>query len=459
MAKLTRDELLSAVASLSHQVVVLTRRVTELTAENSALRDQLEEARRAAARSAAPFRRPDAQKIPAERQRRPGRPAGHPGVCRPTPPIIDETIVVPPPAECPHCRGPVTDVRPVVQIIEEVPVARPRVTHLTTHGGTCARCGAAVVSAHPLQTGRGAQASRVQLGPRALAIAAALNKQHGLTMRQTCRVLHTTCGLRLSPGGLSQALDRLADRLEPSYQAIFADLRAGAATYVDETSWWVGGPQHWLWTFTSAQATLYQVRGERTAAVVTDVLTPHYAGVLISDCLNIYDTVPFARKHKCIAHHQKAIREQLGAPGLADTTYLLAWKQFFRLVIALCRARSAIPAELWDQGRRNLGRQRDELLDRAVTQEPDRRIQFRLGKQRAHLLTCLDDPAVEPTNNRAERALRPAVIARKVSCGNKTARGARTWERLASLLRTWTQRGAAAVDELARRSPMLQPVV
>jgi hypothetical protein len=55
-------------------------------------------------------------------------------------------------------------------------------------------------------------------------------------------VLHDVCGLKLSAGGLSQALDRLADRLEPDYQQLFADVRAGPAVYVDEKSWWVGGP-------------------------------------------------------------------------------------------------------------------------------------------------------------------------------------------------------------------------
>ena len=50
----------------------------------------------------------------------------------------------------------------------------------------------------------------------------------------------------------------------------------------------------------------------------------------------------------------------------------------------------------------------------------------RVAKQRSHLIGCLYDLAAEPTNNRAERSLRPAVIARKISCGNKTDRGRQT---------------------------------
>jgi len=81
----------------------------------------------------------------------------------------------------------------------------------------------------------------------------------------------------------------------------------------------------------------------------------------------------------------------------------------------------------------------DRLLAEPVEGAGDARIRNRLAKQRAHLIGCLYDLAAEPTNNRAERSLRPAVIARKVSCGNKTDRGRQTWQTLASLAATCTQ--------------------
>lgn len=450
-ASLSNAELIQLVAQLRQQIARLTAQVEAVTAENQQLRAQLEQAKREAARQAAPFRRPERQKIPQEKQKRPGRPQGHPGVNRPVPQRIDEAIVVPLEA-CPQCGGPVANCLPWEQYIEEIPPVRPRVIKLTTYQGSCPRCGE-VASTHPLKTGRGALASQVHLGPRALALAATLNKQHGLSMRKTCRVLHDLCGLKLSAGGLSQALDRLADRLEPDYQGLFADLRAGPATYVDETSWWVGGPGHWLWVFTSPSTTLFQVEDKRAAAVVSQVLTPDYAGVLVSDCLGIYDTVPLERKHKCIAHHQKAIREQLDSAGLGDRTYLEQWRTFFRQVTTIWKVWKHLPAEQQAAARTNFVRRRDDLLSRDLTQEQDKRIRHRLQKQQPFLLTCLEHPAaVEPTNNRAERALRPAVIARKVSCGNKTARGKRTWQILASLLATWWQRGTQAIVDLTSRA-------
>jgi len=441
------------VDELTAENTQLRQRVDDLTTENSHLHQQLEEAQTQAARQAAPFRRPERKKIPADKRKKPGRPPGHPGTNRPIPSHVDQTIEVPLPA-CPNCGSPVVNCQECIQYVEDIPPVRPHVTKLTTYTGICPKCGD-VRSIHPLQTGFGQAASQVHLGPRALAVAATLSKQHGLTMRKTCRVLEDTRGLKLSPGGLSQALDRIADRVESDYQALFADLRAGPAAYVDETSWWVGGPGQWLWVFTNPTTTLYQVRDSRSRAVVTDVLNPDYAGVLVSDCLNIYDGVPFPRKHKCIAHHQKAIREQLDSPGLGDRTYLQAWKSLFTQVCAVWHVWEFLPAETRLAVVRNSKSRIEELLSREVIQVEDVRIRNRLEKQRAYLLGCLECPeSVEPTNNRAERALRPAVIARKVSCGNKTDRGKRTWQQLASLLTTWAQRGLQVVNTLAKRCPL-----
>lgn len=103
----------------------------------------------------------------------------------------------------------------------------------------------------------------MQLGPRALAIAALLNKQPGLTMRKTCRVLKKLLGLAITPGGLSQAIDRVANKTEVDYEDLQANIRGSDVVYSDETSWWVGEPGWWLWTFTTPTTTLYRVEHSR----------------------------------------------------------------------------------------------------------------------------------------------------------------------------------------------------
>jgi hypothetical protein len=442
------------VRSLQAEVAALRARVAQLEQEDARLRQQLDEAQRQAARQAAPFRRRDSRKIPEDQHKPTGRAPGHPGADRPAPATVDHHHEVPL-TGCPRCGGPVTRVEPVEQIIEEVPPVRPTVTRLITYRGTCPRCGD-VQSRHPLQCSEATGAARVQLGPRAVALATTLNKRHGLTLRTTCAVLKDSVGLRLSPGGLARATARVAARLSVAYDALIDRLRHSPAVFADETSWYVGGPGWWLWVFTTADTTVYHVAAGRSSREVKAVLGEPFDGMLVSDCLSSYDdgVVPYPRKHKCIAHHQRAIAEAMRRPDTPGPSYLEQWRLFFRVVTAITTARAAMPPGEYAARCRHLESWCDRLLDLPRGQPGDEAIHHRLSKQRRHLLGCLYESAAEPTNNRAERALRPAVIARKLSCGNRTDAGRRAWQTLVSLLESCRQRGEACVEYLAARVPM-----
>jgi len=283
--------------------------------------------------------------------------------------------------------------------LEEIPPVRPWVVKLITYRGECECCGP-VGTYHPLQTSYGQGAAKVQLGPRALVLAACLNKVHGLTMRKTCRVLYDLCGLRITAGGLSQALSRVAGRVKWIYEKLIEDIRGSPAVFADETGWWV------------------------------------YA------------------KHKCIAHHLRAISKAMKYPHTDDHRYLFAWKSFFHGVIALYNLRKYLSEEDFAGKRKLMEDWRDKLLNELVNQPGDVSVRNRLLKQRNHLLGCLYEPAAEPTNNRAERALRPAVISRKVSCGNKTERGRDCWEILSSIGATCQQQVIDFVEYLSSHLPL-----
>jgi transposase len=432
-------------------VAELRKQIADLVAENKALRDRLDDAERQATRQAAPFRRRESKKIPEERQKRPGRPKGHPGAHRAVPTHVDDHAEIPLPC-CPQCGGAVEAVVPIEQFIEEIPPIRPRVTRLVTYQGHCPHCGD-VHSTHPLKTSEATGGAKVQLGPRAQALVAALNKQHGLTMRTACRVLEQIVGLRLTPGGLAQLVQRVGQKAEPSYEALVLDIRAAAAVFVDETSWYVGNPGSWLWVFTTAAETVYRVEPSRGRDVVTDTLGPHFAGVLVSDCLASYEDVPY-RTHKCIAHHLKAISEARERPDTPDHTYLNNWKLFFQAVIGYWKAQPQMDAEEFALRRAGIEAWLNRLLATEVTQRGDVAIRNRIGKRRESILVCLYEPAAEPTNNRAERDLRPAVPVRKLSCGNKTQAGKRSFEVLRSVASTCCKRGHDVISYLASLLPI-----
>lgn len=436
----------AAMEELAQKIHQLEEKIRELNDRNNELRGKVEALEKTAARQAAPFR--IAEKRRSAHPQKPGRPQGHPGAHRSIPDHIDQEIVVGL-ENCPDCGARLNNARPVVQYIEELPIVRPQVIKLITYEADCGHCQKSVRSTHPLQVSLAEGAAAVQLGPRALGWAAELNKKHGLTMRRTCAVLRGLLNLRLSPGGLSHALGRLAAKLGPAYEKLLARVRDGPYLHSDETSWWVGGAGYWLWVFANGDSTVYRVTAGRGRNVVLETLGSDYAGVLISDCLGVYDEVN-ARQQKCYSHHLKALSSAMEE---APSTYLQAIRAMLQGAMALKRA--AVPGAEFTQRRAALEQRAEELLStpRAGVEEKVRR---RLLKQRDHLFTFLDHPEVEPTNNLAERQLRPAVIARKLSCGNKTKRGARTWEILASLAATCTQRGGSFAD-LVSHAALLSP--
>jgi transposase len=445
-----KEELAELNARLAAEKVGLEREVAQLKAELEKAQEQIDELQRTAARQAAPFRRREALKVTEKKP--PGRQAGHRGARRPRPPHVDHEIEAPLPA-CPHCGGAVQDRAPLTQYIEELPPVRPVVTRLTTWKGICPQCGE-VHSTHPLQVSRAQGAAGVHLGPRAVAWATLLNKQFGIPLRKTCSILRSGFGLQLSGGGLAQLLHRVADKLKPRYEALREQVHTSAANYMDETSWYVGDP-HWvLWVCTAPEYTLYHVDPSHGGGVAEKLLGKEYAGVLVSDCHGAYRRLK-CPQHKCIAHHLRALHKARGKNPTEASPYLDAWEWLWREVIALSQQRAALPAETFALRRAGLEATWDELLARPVDQPGDRYFLGRMRNVGGHHFGCLYFD-VEPTNNRAERAIRPAVVARKVSCGNRTERGASTWQILVSLATTAQQCGRDFLEELTTIVPLME---
>ena len=418
--------------------------------ENSRLKAQLEEMEqklREANRQVAPFRRRPGRKKPEAEKKRPGRSQGHPPAFRRKPETIDEKLEVPLTC-CPTCGGQVEQVRPCVQYICEIPELRPRVYQLTTYRGVCPKC-RSVATSHPLQTSTATGAAGTHLGPRAQALAVYLSHGLGLSMRRVCRALEVLAGLELTPGGLSHLLQRAARRVEGWWDKILEHLRSSLAVYADETSWYVGFPGWWLWVFTTPETTLYRIESSRGSDVVRQTLGDSFAGTLVSDCLASYDPID-CRKHKCIAHHLRVLaqwEEELEQEG-KRSLYLTQWKVLLRDVLATKRRQGELSAEEFAEKAARLVRGVRNLLEQVPSEGPELAFRNRMRRQREHLLGCLGEEAVEPTNNRAERDLRPAVIDRKLSCGNRTVSGKRAWEILRSVVTTWSKRGLDVVDQL-----------
>jgi transposase len=272
-----------------------------LRAENASLRRRLDEARRAGKRQAAPFSKGDPKKDPAKPGRKSGEDYGT-KAHRPVPDHVDEEIRVPLPDACPCCRGELEFEDEVDQYQAEIAWVRGYVRRFRISRGRCRRCGRRAQGRHPDQTSDALGAAGSQIGPRAVAIAAQLNKELGVAMGKVCQILQLF-GITVTPGGLYQAIGRLAAAAQPTCQALVLAVRESAAVAADETGWRVAGWRQWLWAFVGDRGvTVYLIAPGRGYEQAAGVLGPGFAGVLERDGWAPYRRFEHAQHQTCLAH-------------------------------------------------------------------------------------------------------------------------------------------------------------
>jgi transposase len=432
------------------------KRVAELEAVVADLSRRLEDALRAGKRQSAPFRKGPPKPDP----KPPGRKSGdaHGGHAhRPPPPpgAVTECHDAPLPDACPHCRGPLVETGAADQFQTDLP-RRPIVRHFRVHAGYCRDCGRAVRGRHPLQTSDALGAAASQVGPDAQAAVVLLNKDLGLSHGKVARCLDALFGIRLTRGAVAQIVLRAADRCRPVYEAIRHAARDSPVVVPDETGWHVGGRPAWLHVFAGRDVTCYAIDPTRSGRAAAEVLGGDYSGILIHDGWSVYDTFAAARHQQCLAHLLRRCRELLDTATRGAVRFPRAVAALLRAALRL-RDRYAAGA-VGDHGRAVArGRLVSRMLDLvwpAKTHPGNERLAQFLWGHRDDLFTFLAEPGVDATNWRAEQAIRPAVVNRKVWGGNRTWAGAAAQATLMSVLATGRQVGRDALDffSLAVRS-------
>jgi len=418
----------------------LRARIAELEASLKEALAQLEAQGRAGKRQAAPFSRGEKKEQP----KRPGRKKGHKPVHRPKPDKIDREVAVPLKQNCClYCGGALSVPRIEQQYQIDIPPVEPVVTQFNIEVAHCIECGRQAQGRHPEQVSDGLGPSAVHFGPRVQGLTAEMKHALGIPYRKVCRVLAQGFGFSASPGGLSRAGQRLADKAEPTYEQLVFSLRQQAVVYADETGWKIDGDRAWLWVFTSEQVTLYTIDPTRAGAVAERILGRDFEGVLTCDCLLSYNPLPY-QQQKCLAHLLRRCSD-IAAQPRPDQAVRLSRQVAYLLrgAIKLKHQKDEHPPWLYHQACLRLEQALDRLLDNVGDPEDDaaRRLLKLLGKQRHRLFTFLSHDPVQPTNNAAERAIRPAVIVRKTSGGNRSQAGAKTHAIITSLWQTCQQQG------------------
>jgi transposase len=448
------EELAGQVAALREQVRLLKEEVRRLRVENARLRGA-----GAAEPVPAPVERgeatPGGRKAPPRwakanvvrvSGRRPRRPRPSvPGRRREVP----TRRIIHAPEQCPRCatvlgRGRVVGRRQVI----ELPVAPVEVVEHVVLERRCPRCGERCRGAMPdlsAQVGAGRRVSW-----RVAALAAVLRTKLRLPLAQLQWLLAQSWAVRLSVGELSGLLAEAARAARPAYEALLAEARASPVLHVDETGWREDGRNGWIWTLTTPTVRLFRFSTSRAGEVARALVGADYEGVVVSDFYTAYDQLDGPHQ-RCWAHLLRDVHD-VTAQHPTDAG-LQAWAEdvhglFEEAVAWVAAARTCPPAE------RNRARRRFEgrLLTRCRTEParaPHATLCQRVERYHPELFTFVADPAVPPTNNAAERALRPLVVARKISGGTRSKQGSRTRMVLQSLVATWELRGLDPLAELA----------
>ncbi len=428
-----------------------------LVEENKDLRQRLEQSQRGRKRQAAPFRRRTRKSDP----KKPGRKPGHPPAHRPVPEHVDNEVDVPL-GSCPFCDGEVDEHGTDDQYVIDIPPVKPHVTKYVNHHGRCKRCGRRVDSRHPDQTStaKGA-AGAVVLGPQVLAVSIDLKERVGVPYDKVVQVLMLCFHFPVSAGALARAGQRIAKRCEPTYEALIRYLRRSAVVHGDETGWYIANAtkKAWLWVFATPEGvTIYAIRLSRGSDVPEAILGEAFGGTLVVDGWSVYPSLgcPLAQ---CNAHLLRRCAEMLEAQRGEAAQFPQEVKEFLKQAIQLGRARELVievwGEPFWQRAVRDTERQFADLLEPVQSDPSNRRLRKHLRKHQDEVLVFLHDPAVAPTNNLAEQEIRPAVVVRKVSAGNRTEAGAHAHEVLASITRTAERCGVRFTDLLPEvlRSP------
>lgn len=441
----------ATIARLEREIKGLKKGIEALRAENERLRRALEEALRAGKRQAAPFSRQKPKAAPQKPGRKPGKKYGRPSR-RAVPDPVDEVIDVPLPSRCPRCRGELEECDTVSQFQTEIPEPRVERIEFRIHVGRCRRCRRRVQGRHPRQTSDALGSAASQLGSRALATQ--LNKGLGLPYGKTATVLREAFGLQVSRAGLCQAMARVARKAEPSYRALVEQIRGSPSVTPDETGWRVGGQLWWMWAFSTSQVTVYSIQPGRGFEQAAAVLGKDFAGFLVRDGWSIYRQFLKALHQSCLAHLLRRCREMILVARNAEAELPRTVQAILQQALQLRarREQGQISAAGLAVTRGRMEARLDRSLQRRYRSLRNRRLANHLLREREALFTFLSCPGLEATNWRAEQAIRPMVVTRKVWGGNRTTQGAHTQSVLVSLLQTCHQQFRSV-------SPLLQKLI
>lgn len=420
------------------------------------LERQLAAKTRAEKRQVGIFRRRQHKKDP----KPPGRRQGHEPQHRPPPDHVDRVVEASVGDTCPCCGEPLSDRQHQEQFEIDLPPIEPVVTKFIIESAYCSKCDRRFRGRHLEQTSAAVGAANIHLGPRALAMAVEMKHRLGTPYAKIADLYETYLNISVVPATFCRAEQRLAAKAALTYDLLVEALRQCGVVHADETGWRINRLNAWLWVFSSDSVTIYAI-GSRGGDIPQAVLGGTFDGILIVDGYVVYDALT-CRKGRCVGHLLRRAAELAEVSSRNDARYLRRLIEIFQEAIALHRRYAELSADEWAAAVADIEKRVDNWLGFFGYDPSKEMLRFvrHLRKYRSEWLTFLHEPQAPPTNNHAERMIRPGVVIRKMGGCNKTGAGSRVHEVLTSVIVSCRQQGKRFVDFVLRlaRGPTTAPV-
>lgn len=270
----------------------------------------------------------------------------------------------------------------------------------------------------------------------------------GLTLGKIRKKLRDEYQVEVSTGELSEILKNTAKALDFLYQELGKMIRNQDCIYVDETGWRLDGDNFYLWSFSNDRISYFRIQKSRGSKLLIALLGKAFPGILISDFYSAYNTIK-CRKQKCWVHILREVRDlKQKFPDCFEIKFFLKRMKYFYHRGVELQKRYQQGKDIY-QAYCSLREATDKWSLR-IWRAPDlNRLGHRLKKHRASLYTFIYEN-IDATNNRAERELRPAVLMRKVSHGNRSNQGAHIQEVILSLVRSCLKNRINYIDLTAK---------
>jgi transposase len=304
----------------------------------------------------------------------------------------------------------------------ELPEIVMQVTHFILMEGDCTHCG---------RTSRGTVPTPFQVGygERLTALIGELSGSQRCSRRSVKEFVESVLRIPISVGGIQLCVDRVSQAILPYYEAIAAKARSSKVNHVDETSWYQHGVLGWLWVMVNSTVAFFSVKASRSKAAFEELIG-HWAGILVSDNYGVYRKWVEMRQ-TCLAH---LIRTAKGLGQRKDLAISWFGQRVCSELQRLIHWANAPPTQgevaTWYARMCHLIARYKDRKDEAG------RLARLLDSEMGSLWVFLLEEGVEPTNNRAERALRFAVLWRRMMQGSFNEKGDRWVERILSLRET-----------------------